>query len=129
MKSSSGDSLTAEFTFENSRSTHFDALLFVGGGDDSYLKKLKTGRLIHAVREAYMHFKAIGATGNAVSFITDMCLPGDFSPKVKESSGISQENGVLLAQSVGTGAEFGTKFIEAVAKHRVWDREVSHIAA
>ena len=128
VKSAGGVSLTAEFTFENSRSTHFDAIIFIGGSGAEYPKKLKIGRLIHAVREAYMHLKTIGATGNAVSFVTDVCLPGEFSPAVKEE-GIVLEKGVLLASSVGTGAEFTQKFMAGVAKHRVWDRDVEHIAA
>ena len=76
-----------------------------------------------------MHLKVVGATGNAVDFVTDICLPGDFSPAVKKETGIAMENGVVLAHSVGTGAEFAEKFMAGVAKHRVWDREVSHIAA
>jgi len=129
VKGGDGSSVTAEFTFENSRSTHFDTLLFIGGTSDHYPQKLKTGRLIHAVREAYMHLKTIGATGNAVPWVTGTCLPGEFRAAAVEGSGITQENGVLLAKSVGTGAEFAEKFLSAVAKHRVWDRDVSQIAA
>nr|XP_031863123.1 uncharacterized protein CI109_001602 [Kwoniella shandongensis]KAA5530195.1 hypothetical protein CI109_001602 [Kwoniella shandongensis] len=129
IKAGNGNTQIAEFTFENSRSTHFDSIIFIGGDDDSYPKTLKNGRLIHAVREAYMHLKAIAATGNAVSFVTDLCLPGDFSPEVKTSTSISLENGVLFAPSVGIGAEFTAKYLDGLAKHRVWDREVDHIAA
>jgi len=128
IESAGGGSLDAEFNFENSRSTHFDAIIFVGGSTDDYAKKLKTGRLLHAAREAFMHKKAIGATGNAVPWLTDLALPGEFSVGVK-NGGIAQEKGVLLAPDVGTGAEFSKTFLEAVAKHRVWEREVDHIAA
>ncbi|ORY25845.1 catalase-like domain-containing protein [Naematelia encephala] len=126
---SNGSSLTAEFTFENSRSTHFDAVVFIGGPDDSYVKGLKNGRLIHVIREAYMHLKAVGGTGNAVPWITDICLPGDFSAGAKTSSEVVLENGAVLAPSAGLGAEFAASFLEGVKQHRVWDREVSHIAA
>ncbi|EIW69080.1 hypothetical protein TREMEDRAFT_44294 [Tremella mesenterica DSM 1558] len=129
VKASGGETLTAEFTFENSRSTHFDAIIFVGGPDEAFAKKFKQGRLIHAVREAYMHFKTIGATGNAVPFVTDLCLPGDFSTGVKGASDVVQENGVVFANSLGTGVEFSKKFLDGVARHRYWDRDVSHIAA
>jgi catalase len=128
IKGSNGQSLDAEFNFENSRSTHFDAIIFAGGADSSYAKKLKTGRLIHAAREAFMHKKAIGATGNTVEWLADIALPGEFSAGVK-TGGISLEKGVLIAPEVGTGAEFSKSFIDAVAKHRVWEREVDHIAA
>lgn len=126
----SASSVTAEFTFENSRSTYYDTLLFIGGTSDDYVKQFKTGRLIHAAREAYMHKKAIAATGNVVPWLTDLALPGDFSDAVKtDSSKVHLENGVVLATSVGTGAEFATKYIDGISKHRVWERDVSHIAA
>jgi catalase len=72
-----------------------------------------------------MHLKTIGATGNAVEWLTSVCLPGD----VRGGEGVTLENGVLTAKDVGTGAEFAAKFIEGISKHRVWDREVEHIAA
>lgn len=72
-----------------------------------------------------MHLKTIGATGNAVKWIESTCLPGD----VSFQSGVTLDKGVVLAESVGTGAEFATKFIDGLSKHRVWDRDVSHIAA
>lgn len=128
VKSASGGSLDAEFNFENSRSTHFDAIIFAGGSTDAYAKKLKTGRLIHAAREAFMHQKAIGATGNTVEWLVDIALPGEFSAGVK-TGGISLEKGVLIAPDVGVGAEFSKSFLESLAKHRVWEREVEHIAA
>ncbi|KAL7419624.1 catalase 1 [Cryptotrichosporon argae] len=129
VKSAGGQELVAEFTFENSRSTYFDALIFPGGSDPSYAAKLKTGRLIHAAREAYMHLKAIAATGNAVGWLADVALPGEFSADAKTGTSVAQENGVLLAPSPGLGVEVAGMFMDAVAKHRVWDREVSHIAA
>lgn len=129
VKSSDGNSVTAEFTFENSRSTYFDTVVFVGG-PEGYEKNFKNGRLVHVIREAYFHKKAIGATGSAVRWVTDMCLPGEFSEGAKnDKEGVVLENGVVLAQSLGTGAEFAAKFLDGVSKHRVWDREVSHIAA
>ncbi|WVR03995.1 hypothetical protein IAU60_000994 [Kwoniella sp. DSM 27419] len=129
VEAGNGQTQISEFTFENSRSTYFDALIFIGGDSDDYPKKLKNGRLIHAAREAYMHLKCVAATGNAVGWLTDVCLPGDLPADAKTKSEITQANGVLLAPSVGTGAEFTMKFVDAVAQHRVWDREVSHIAA
>ena len=131
VESGNGGSLDSQFNFENCRSTHFDSIVFVGaapGKDEAaYAKKLKTGRLIHAAREAYMHQKAIAVTGNAVQWLDEVCLPGEFS-KAKQG-GNQQENGVLLGHDTALGAEFVKSFIDAVAKHRVWDREVEHIAA
>ena len=72
-----------------------------------------------------MHQKTVAATGNAVKWLTTMCLPGDCSFQ----GGVTVDNGVILAEDVGTGAEFNKKFLDGVAAHRVWSREVSHIAA
>lgn len=131
VKSSSGQTLDAQFTFENCRSTYFDCVVFPGGPDDSadYAKKFKNGRLIHVIREQYMHLKTIGATGNAIPWVADMCLPGEFSADVKTSSDVVQENGCVFVNNVGTGVEFAKKYIDGVAQHRCWDREVAHIAA
>ncbi|WWC99088.1 hypothetical protein V866_005983 [Kwoniella sp. B9012] len=129
VEAGNGQTQNAEFTLENSRSTYFDALIFIGGDSDDYTKKMKNGRLIHAAREAYMHLKAIAATGNAVGWLTDLALPGDLPADAKAKEEITQANGVLLAPSVGTGAQFSQQFLDSVAKHRVWDREVEHIAA
>lgn len=127
IKGSNGSTLKADFTLENSRSTHFDSIIIIGGESDEYAKKLKTGRMIHAVREAYMHQKAIAVTGNAIPFVRDVCLPGEFGACDAES--ITQDKGVLFAPKVGTGAEFMADYLTALSKHRVWDREVEHIAA
>ena len=76
-----------------------------------------------------MHLKTVGATGNAVNWLMDTALPGEFNPSIKESKEIALEKGVLLAPVPGVGAEFAAKFLDGVSKHRVWDREVEHIAA
>jgi catalase len=70
-----------------------------------------------------MHLKTIGATGNAVEWLTNVCK----APTVEEP--LVLDNGVLMATNVGTGAEFAAKFITGMSAHRVWDREVEHIAA
>lgn len=131
VKSSSGQTLDAQFTFENCRSTYFDCVVFPGGPNDDpeYAKKLKMGRLIHVVREQYMHLKTIGATGNAIPWVADICLPGEFSASIKESKEVVQENGCVFTNSFGTGVEFAKTYMDGVAQHRCWTREVSHIAA
>lgn len=78
-----------------------------------------------------MHLKAIGAVGNATQWLVETCIPRDFSPTVKTESSVVQENGVVFAPANPTlhSAQFAKQFLETVANHRVWDREVSHIAA
>lgn len=129
VKSSIGTTINAQFSYETCRSTLFDGLIFFGGKDDSYLSKLKIGRVIHAGREAYMHQKAIGATGNAVQWLSTIVLPGEFSTGVTDRTDVVVENGVVLAPNVGLAVQFIELFTEEAKKHRCWTRDVSHIAA
>ncbi|ODN80887.1 hypothetical protein L202_03018 [Cryptococcus amylolentus CBS 6039] len=129
VKSATGEEVTAEFTFEGCRSTFFDSLLFIGGPDASYLPKLKIGRLTHAARESYMHLKTIGVLGNAAQWLVDIALPGDFGAQAKTE--FTKENGVVFDPDNAKlqSAKFAEEFLDGVAHHRVWDREVAHIAA
>ena len=61
-----GDSLVADHHFEGQRSTLFDALYIPSG--EEHAKTLKeSGRVIHWVREAFGHCKAIAAVGEGDS--------------------------------------------------------------
>ena len=57
-----GTSVMADHHFEGQRSTLFDAL-FIAPGSGSAEKLKKDGRVVHWVREAFGHCKAIGALG------------------------------------------------------------------
>jgi len=58
----SGNGLVADHTFEDHRSTMFDAI-YVPSGEESAKTLMKNGRAIHWIREAFGHCKAIGAIG------------------------------------------------------------------
>lgn len=78
-----------------------------------------------------MHLKPIGVLGNATQWMVNTCLPGDFSEKTKTESSVVVENGVVFAPGDPTlhSIKFAKQFLEGVAHHRVWDRQVAHIAA
>lgn len=78
-----------------------------------------------------MHLKPIGVLGNATQWVVNTCLPGDFSDKAKTESNVVVENGVVFAPGDPTihSVQFAKQFLEGVANHRVWDRQVAHIAA
>lgn len=131
-----GVSVTAQFTFETSRSTHFDAVLFAGGEGDAYVRQLATsGRLIHAAREAFMHYKTIGAYGLAADWLRNVALPGEIGQGAQgEGDGeVGSAGGIVLSEGEGEGeavvSSFAEKFLGEVAKHRAWERDVSRIAA
>lgn len=67
-KSSAGGGVVADHHLKGQRSTMYDAV-YIPGGAQSIATLSKNGRAIHWVREAFGHLKAIGATGEAVTFV------------------------------------------------------------
>ncbi|KAG8879359.1 hypothetical protein FRB97_001744 [Tulasnella sp. 331] len=127
-----GSTLETQFTFETCRSTHFDGVIFVGGGEGSstsiYVEQMrKNGRLLHAAREAYMHKKTVCATGSAVEWLVRFALPGEPSAmKVQEEMGdgvAASEGIVLAAHSISDAPSLTVKLNAEMAKHRAWGRD------
>lgn len=118
---------------EGMRSTMFDAI-FVPGGADSVSTLRKSGRATHWVREAFAHLKAIGAVGEAVSFVRDACeLPGmDFST----SEAVTDSYGVVTAAKTQANsfketvkmakeaADFVDVFFYEISQHKNFEREL-----
>jgi len=139
--SASGVLKDVDFTIETCRSTHFDGLIFPGG-DENYVKALNQGRVIHFVREAFGHCKTIAAAGEAVPFIAHVCLPGSTDFKADPTSAVSVKNGMVMASSLteeetgliakikqgGHTVGFAKAFIDELAKHRHFGRDVSGVA-
>jgi len=138
LSKSSGKGVTPDHHLEGMRSTMFDSV-FVPGGQESITTLQKNGRALHWVREAFGHLKAIGATGEAVSFVKDACaLPGvEFS----ESGGVVDSYGVVTAKqtqpesfkevvSMAKGAkDFVEAYFFAISQHRNWQRELDGLSS
>ncbi|KAG8903836.1 hypothetical protein FRC01_008967, partial [Tulasnella sp. 417] len=99
--STDGTFLEPQFTFETCRSTLFDAVFFVGGRGPEYDKLKRQGRWLHAAREAFMHFKTVGASGSAVEWLAKYALPGEIDHLVGnlKEDGVAAEQGVVVAGS------------------------------
>lgn len=118
---------------EGMRSTMFDSI-FVPGGAESVETLRKNGRALHWVREAYAHLKAIGATGEGVSFIRDACaLPGmEFSTnaEVTDSYGVVtaaevQPHSFKEAVKMAKGAvDFVDVYLWNISQHKNFEREL-----
>lgn len=133
----SGKGVKPDHNLEGQRSTMYDSI-FIPGGADSIATLRKNGRALHYVREAFGHLKAIGATGEAVSFVKDACaLPG-----VEFSNGgdVVDSYGVVTAAKVAPesfkealkmakGAkEFVDAYTYAISCHKNWDRELDGLS-
>jgi catalase len=134
---SSSKGVTPDHHLEGMRSTMFDSI-FVPGGEQSIATLKKNGRALHWVREAFGHLKAIGATGEAVSFVKDACLlPG---VQFSDAEGVVESYGVVTAQvakpesfseafEMAKGAkDFVSNYFYAISQHRNWDRELDGLS-
>lgn len=128
--------INSNFTLESARSTLFDGL-FIPDGDENFVKELSQGRGLHWIREAFAHFKTIGAVGASIPVLAHKALPGITDYKADLAAAYSSKNGMVLAENLAgdeasawekiKGAKdltgFGAEFITALSKHRHWHRK------
>lgn len=105
IEADNGDTVEADHTFLTGDSVLFDAVYVVGGPnlDKAYKDKAK-----YFTKEAYMHFKPIGATHDGKSWL--------------QEEEMTDQPGVITSDDLES---FGEDFIKAVAAHRFFDREMA----
>jgi len=113
----------------------FDAI-FICPGAQSTLTLRENGRAVQWVREAFGHLKAIGALGDAVSFLQEAALLPDVDlaidqtdSKVVTSYGVvtgwNADVGMLKSLSIEPSeTAFSSAFAYAISKHRCYEREM-----
>ncbi|PBB06160.1 catalase [Salimicrobium humidisoli] len=104
IKADNGDTIEADHTFLTGDSVLFDAVYVVGGPELSESYKMKAK---YFTKEAYMHFKPVGATHDGKDWL--------------EEAGMSGQPGIITSDDLES---FGEDFIKAVAAHRFFDREL-----
>jgi len=128
----SKDAVKPSHHFEGQRSTMFDSV-FIPGGADSIATLRKNGRVIHWVREAFAHLKAIGATGEAVDLVRDACeLPGmEFSTEevvecygVVTAAKVQPETFKETVKMAKGAKDFVNAYTFAISQHKNFDREL-----
>ncbi|KAK2460640.1 hypothetical protein APHAL10511_007110 [Amanita phalloides] len=121
----SGKGLVTEHHFEGQRSTIFDAI-FIPSGEEHAKKLLENGRAVHWIREAFGHCKVIGAIGEGAHVAK--CALQIPDVKIEEKS-----NEVVVSYGVVTtgvySAEFASKFVYEIKKHRCFARELDGLVA
>jgi catalase len=137
--SSGGKGVVPEHHFEAFRSTAFDNLYIPGGDHVAIL--LKNGRVVHWVREAFGHLKAIGATGEAVGFVRHAY--GVEGMAFSSSADVVDSYGVVTAGGVGSGPSspqdglrmikgaknFADAYAFNISLHRNYQRETDGLSA
>jgi len=126
VKGADGSKVPVDKPAPNAPSVLYDAV-FIPGGAGSAAALAKFGPAVHFINEAFLHGKAIGATGEAVQLLSKIGLGGiDFSP---QANGAAAKQGVITA---GDGAGFDAflnEFIGAIANHRNFTREFDLVPA
>ncbi len=112
LKSAKGAQVHIDFSFLTSSSVLFDAV-YVPGGDRSAQALEKEGDAVEFVKEAFKHCKTIAATGAGGRFLRTVCLRPDES----------EDGGLIIGhEDDARGVVF--RFIDAMALHRHWEREL-----
>ncbi|MDP9131578.1 MAG: DJ-1/PfpI family protein [Nitrospirota bacterium] len=104
----------------------FDAV-YIPGGDKSVHTLLRTPKARMFVHEAYLHCKAIAATGAGVDVLQGAtALPGlsKSSAKVKgKNESVPTDEGIVTARD-SSAKQIAGRFIKAIEPHRHWSREI-----
>jgi catalase len=136
VRGTDGSEVEVDKPYVTTASVEYDAI-FVPGGRES-VDTLKThGDAIHFLDETFKHCKTIGATGEAVELLEIARIHGAelaSGDEVVESLGVVTARGTdahlsdRVKHAVGVGeskgvAAFTDHFIEALSRHRHWNRE------
>jgi catalase len=115
VKTDKNAALSVEETFLTSSSVFYDAV-FVPSGEKSVKALCLEADALHFLNEAYKHCKAICFDTGAEKLMEKTYFGGSTKEKkFADDPGIITGDGKLLA----------SKFIKAIAGHRVWEREKS----
>ena len=122
LKASDGTEMKIDFSLLTTGSVLFDAL-YIPGGDESVRILLRTPKAKMFANEAYLHCKAIAATGAGVDILqAAIMLPG--AQKTKDKSGdVPNDAGIVVGREA-SAKQIAARFIKAMEPHRHWTREI-----
>lgn len=122
IKSADGKELEVDKTFLTSASVMFDAIYIPGGKQSVEMLKME-GDVIEFINDAFKHYKAIAATGDAVDLLLMAPLIKDTALADSQSNGhLKSEMGVVMSRNASDINTVAQEFIQAIAKHRHWTR-------
>ncbi len=112
LKGEGGEELAVDHSLLTTASVLFDAV-YVPGGEKSVAALKREAKALHFVNEAYMHCKAIAATGAGVDL-----LAASYLGALQDGAAA----GVIADRTAKTGSA-AKAFVAAIAEHRHWSRE------
>ncbi len=114
-----GRTLAVDFTFSNTSSVMFDAVL-IPGGMASADELCRLGLAVHFALEAYKHCKPICAINDGARLLSTL---GFSLSQQKDTALTVPTPGVVIADSQkAIEGQIGQAFMTAMLQHRHWDR-------
>ena len=124
-----GAQVSVDFSFLTAGSVLFDAV-FVPGGEASVNILKGDAKALLFIKEAYLHCKTIAATDAGIGLFA-AASPADDKRAESHAEGVMQDRVKLFAGDDGLIFARGTqankvpaRFIQAIAQHRHWHREL-----
>ena len=111
-----GGQLAVDCTLVNTPSVVFDAVFLPCLGVHA-AALMADGDAVHFVLEAYKHCKPIAASGSGAGLLASLGITMPTDPGVTQP-----QPGVVLAAAGALPQTFAPQFLQAIAKHRHWDR-------
>lgn len=125
LQGASGGELAVDRGMTTMASVLYDAVV-VPGGAESVRALTGDGYAVHFVREAYKHLKVVAAFGDGC----EMLRTAGVVEQVAEGSDVTAQRGVVTTAATGeVSGEFVDAVADAMARHRVWDRETDAVPA
>lgn len=122
LTSAKGADVKIDFSLLTTSSVLFDAV-YVPGGEQSVKALLAEADALHFVNEAYKHCKTIAASGAGAELLRASYIgKAQAAGNAEAKDQLVSEPGVIRGN--GQIGKIATAFIEAIAKHRHWDREM-----
>ncbi len=119
--SSTGQEIEVDKHHVAAGSIMFDAV-YIPDGEKSVRAMMGMGDALHFVSEAFKHCKPIATSGFGINLFERAFVVGvEFADK--DSGKVVSHSGVVTAGSDADAGKFADKFIDAIKKHRHWDRE------
>ena len=109
-----GGKIKIDHSLLTTASVLFDAIYIPGGADSIEILKREPAAL-HFIHEAYQHCKTLAATGEGCELVAVSCAGVDEAAE--------PDSGIVLDREA-SAADISEDFINAVAQHRHWNREM-----
>ena len=129
-RGSDGDDVRVDRAISTMASVVYDAVI-VPGGSESARALSADGYAVHFVAEAYKHAKPVAASDEGLAVLQRAGINDVRQAGASGGDGVVADRGVVTAAATGGALPEGflAEFANALAGHRVWDRDTDSVAA